>query len=247
MRISTVLFDVGSTLLYSKDPWPPIFKEADRALVAVLKKAGIPLDGEAFYTEFGGFLDAYYAERGDSTIEKTTATSLKELLTHKGFSNVTDAIIRTALDEMYAVTQQNWYLEEDAIPTLELLRQRGYRLGLISNTSDDKNAQQLIDRYGLRPFFEHIVTSAGCGIRKPDGRIFQLALDHFQAQPDTVMMVGDTLEADVLGANQKGIYSVWITRRVEVRGEGELAIQPQAVVATLSQVPVLLAEIQSTQ
>jgi len=245
MNISTIFFDLGSTLVYSKDPWPPIFKVADQALVAVLKKAGISLDGESFYNEFGGFLDAYYAERGDSTVEKTTAASLKELLEHKGFPNVSDAIIRAALDAMYAITQQNWCLEEDAIPTLEVLRQNGYRLGLISNTSDDKNTQQLIDRDGLRSFFDAILTSAALGIRKPDVRIFQAALDRFRVRPEAAAMVGDSLEADVLGANQPGIYSIWITRRVQVPEEGELAIQPQAVVTALHQIPDLLAEIEN--
>jgi HAD superfamily hydrolase (TIGR01662 family) len=244
MKLTTVLFDLGSTLLYSKDPWPPIFREADQALVTVLQKASIPLDGESFYSEFGGFLDAYYAERGGSTIEKTTDAALKELLARKGFPDIADTDIRVALDAMYTVTQKNWYLEDDAISTLEMLRQRGYRLGLISNASDDKNVQQLIDRYGLRQYFEYIITSAGCGIRKPDERIFQLALDHFRVRPGAAVMVGDTLEADILGANQIGIYSVWITRRLEVQGDGELAIQPQAVVGRLDQIPALLGELE---
>lgn len=245
MPIKIVLFDLGSTLLYSRDPWPPIFKMADRALTDVLQQAGIPIGSEAFYSECGGFLDAYYAERGKGTLERTTAVSLREFLAGKGFKSVPEATIRAALDAMYAITQQNWYLEEDALPTLATLRQRGYRLGMISNTSDDKNVQQLIDRHGLRPYFEYIVTSAGCGIRKPDGRIFQMALDHFQVQPEAAAMVGDTLEADILGANQMGIYSIWITRRIEIRQDGELAIQPQAVVSSLVQIPDLLEEIES--
>jgi putative hydrolase of the HAD superfamily len=244
MRISTIFFDLGSTLVYSKDPWSPIFIEADQALTTALRKAGISLRGKASNTEYSGFLDTYYAERGDSVIEKTATGSLKEILVSEGNQDVADVTLRTALDSMYAVTQRNWYLEEDAIPTLEILRQRGLRLGLISNTSDDKNVQQLIDRFCLRSYFECIVTSAGCGIRKPDGRIFQMALNHFQVPPQGVMMVGDTLEADALGANLKGIYSVWITRRVTLPGEGELVIQPQAVISSLAQIPGLLTELE---
>jgi HAD superfamily hydrolase (TIGR01662 family) len=244
MQISTVLFDLGSTLLYFRDPWPPIFIEADRVLVAVLQRAGLPIKDEFFRTESGGFLDTYYTKRGDGIIEKTTMTALKERLASKGFQAVTDSTLRAALDAMYSITQQNWYLEEDAIPTLETLRERGFKLGLISNTSDDKNAQDLIDYYRLRSYFELIVTSAGCGIRKPDGRIFQMALDHFRVQPNGMMMVGDTLDADILGANQKGIYSVWINRRVDYEEEGELTIQPQAVISDLAQLPSLLIEME---
>ncbi len=158
--------------------------------------------------------------------------------------NTPNEVLRSALKAMYAVTQQNWYLEEDALSTLESLKAIGYHLGLISNTSDDKNVQVIVDHWGIRPFFEIIITSAALGIRKPDPRIFQVALDHFDVPPQAAVMVGDMLNADVLGANQIGIYSIWITRRVKLPGEGELAIQPQAVVTTLDQIPELLMDIE---
>ena len=241
--LKVILFDLGSTLLYSKDPWPPIYEQADRALVKVLQQAGIPLEIKAFSSEFETFLDSYYAGRGKSTLEKTTFSALRELLEQKGFPDVPGSTLRAALDAMYSITQQNWYLEDDALPTLRTLREQGYQLGMVSNTSDDKNVQELVDRYGLRPHFEIIVTSAGCGVRKPDEGIFQPALEHFGVPAGQTAMVGDILEADILGANQLGLYSIWITRRAEETGEGELAIQPQAVISTLAQLPGLLAEL----
>ncbi len=245
--IKVIFFDLGSTLIYSKDPWPPIYEKADRALVKVLHQAGIPLEINPFCCEFGTFLDSYYAERGTGTIEKTTFSLLAEILQQKGFKHINASTIRSALDAMYSVTQQNWYLESDAIPTLKTLREAGYSLGLISNTSDDNNVQQLVDRCELRPYFDIILTSAGCGIRKPDERIFQLALDFFGLPPEQTAMVGDTLEADILGANQLGMYSIWITRRAEVPEEGELKIQPQAIITALGQVQDLLTELKEDE
>ena len=243
--LKIVLFDFGSTLIYLKDPWPPIYEQADRALVQVFQQAGVPLQIKDFSSEFETFLDSYYAKRGTGPIEITTFSALQELLQQKGFQDIPASVVRAALDAMYSITQQNWYLETDAIPTLKTLQGHGYRLGLISNTSDDKNVQQLVDRWELRPFFETIVTSAGCGFRKPDKRIFQLALDHFRVPPEQVAMVGDSLEADILGANQMGIYSIWITRRVCLPEEGELTIQPHAVIPTLDLIPGLLADIEN--
>ncbi len=258
MPLTTVLFDLGSTLIYSKNPWPPIFERADRALVEVLQRGGFVMNSASFYADFNTFLDTYYAQRGTGTVEITTSTSLAELLARKGFRNVSGAVIREALDAMYAVTQQNWVLEDDAIPTLEILREHGCRLGMISNTSDDKNVQQLLDRWGLRSYFEFIVTSAGCGVRKPDERIFRLALDHFGVRPEAAAMIGDTLEADILGANRIGMYSIWITRRVtgpdpapSLRRERSSdrskqsypPIQPDATVSKLSEIPSLLASV----
>jgi HAD superfamily hydrolase (TIGR01662 family) len=178
-------------------------------------------------------------------IERTPSVALREFLAGKGHHKVDEGTIRLALDALYAVTQQNWHLVEDAIPTLGLLGRKGYRLGMISNTSDDRNVQQLIDQHGLRSYFEIILTSAGCGIRKPDALIFQLALEHFKVTAEEAAMVGDTLDADILGANRMGIYSIWISPLNEADEEGELNIQPQAVVSTLVQIPALLEALNS--
>lgn len=240
MPITALLFDLGSTLIYSRDPWPPIYEEADQALLGVLRQAGFDLDpGSLFPDGCDTFLDSYYAERGDGAVEKTTPTALRELLAANGFPQTDETTLRAALDALYGVTQANWYLEEDALPTLQALLGQGYRLGMISNTSDDKNVQQLVDRWGLRPFFEVIVTSAGCGIRKPDGRIFQVALDHFRVPSATAAMIGDTPEADVLGANRMGLHAIWITRRA-VRSDPSPA-RPDATISRLDEIPSLLA------
>ena len=244
MKITTIFFDLGSTLVYSKDPWPPFYEHADRALVEVLQRSDIPIDPASFISEFGGFIQSYYKRHATDSIEHTTFTALREILISKGYRSIPDSVLRAALESMYAITQKNWYREEDAIETLEALKSHGYHLGIISNTSDDRNVQGIVDRQGLRPYFDCIITSAGLGIRKPDARIFQAALDHFQVTPAAASMVGDLLQADVLGANRMGIYSIWITRRIEMAEEGELAIQPQAVVTALNQIPDLLIEVE---
>ena len=240
-NLKVVFFDFGSTLIYTKDPWPPIYEQADQALVDILLKAGISLDMRAFSSEFETFLDNYYAERGTSIIERTTSSVLCEILAANGFPSIPGSTVRAALDAMYAVTQQNWYLEEDAIPTLEALRERGLRLGMISNTSDDENVQQLLDRWDLRRYFENIITSAGCGIRKPDERIYRLALDTFNVPPEQTAMIGDTPDADILGANRMGIKSIWITRRAA--GLDPSPAKPDAIVSTLSEIPSILTTI----
>jgi putative hydrolase of the HAD superfamily len=177
-------------------------------------------------------------------IEKTTLSALKDILSMKGFPDVPEPTLRAALDALYAVTQKNWHLEKDTIPTLEILQKRGFRLGMISNTSDEDNVQQLLDRWRLRPYFEHIITSAGCGIRKPDERIFRLALDQFNLLPGQAVMVGDSPEADILGAHRLGIYSIWITRRVENPDPGP--IPPDAVVQNLSEITSLIPGLPSS-
>jgi HAD superfamily hydrolase (TIGR01549 family) len=248
-RLSVIFFDFGSTLIYSKDPWRPIYESADQAMLESLRLAGIEFDRSAFSGAFDTFLTTYYAERGAGVIERTTGSLLFELLQQQGFENVPASVVRNALDALYGVTQKNWYLEDDAIPTLTALLDSGYRLGMISNTSDDENVLQLLDCWDLRPYFELILTSAGCGIRKPDERIFQLGLNHFRVHPEQAAMVGDTLQADVLGAKEAGLFSIWITRRIEA-SDLDLAktpqpapVHPDAIVDRLTAIPPLLASL----
>ncbi len=260
MPIQVLLFDLGSTLIYAKEPWPPIFLHADEELVRVLHRAGIPIDGQTFYDDFGTFIDAYYAQRSEDHVERTSFAALRELLTGQGYANVPDAVLRAALDAMYTVTRGNWCIEEDAIPTLATLKAQGYWLGMISNASDDANVQYQIDQWGLRPYFDFIITSAACGIRKPHPAIFQIALDHFKIQPEQAAMIGDTLSADIVGANNLGMYSIWITRRAaagsdpimtalrQTQGVGSGTgpdIQPKAAIQTLSELPPLLENLRS--
>ncbi len=241
---STLLFDLGSTLIYAREPWPPILALAEQKLVRCLHQVGIPIESAALRNGFDTFLDAYYAYRDtDEHIEPTASVFLRELLARNGFRSLPDPILRRALDSMYAVTERNWHVEEDAVSTLASLRENGYRLGLISNASDEDSTQALVDQGGLRPFFDFILTSAGCRIRKPHPRIFQIALNHFKIQPEQAIMVGDTLEADIAGANNLGIYSVWITRRT---GPGSDPSTGSPVPA-LSRPPAPVAQAQAGQ
>jgi hypothetical protein len=126
VKITTIFFDLGSTLVYSKNPWPPIYARADRALVEVLGHSGIKIDSTSFYAEFGGFIQSYYIKPVKDNIEPTAFTTLRDILVSKGYQSVPDSILSAALDAMYAITQQNWYREEDAISTLEYLKSLGY-------------------------------------------------------------------------------------------------------------------------
>ena len=241
-RFEVIFFDLGNTLMYDKDPWDPIFPRADAAMRRCLEQAGYPL-AENAYGEFNTIFDMYYHRRRDTVQEETTVQLLRELMDRQGASPP-DPVLFAAMEAMYAVTQENWFVEEDAAPALKTLQEMGYRLGIISNAADDENVQELIDKGNLRSHFEFIISSAACGVRKPDARIFQLALDHFNVPPEKTAMAGDLLDADVLGANRLGIYSIWVTRRAIAPPDGNLEIQPQAIVATLGKIPSLLQELE---
>jgi len=227
--------------MYSLDPWAPVFDRAGRELSNALCANGVAVDNATFHDDFRQRLDEYYTERERNLFETSTILVLRELLAEKGHHNVPEKTLREALDQFYAVTQQNWALEEDAIPTLETLQEGGFHLGLVSNAGDTRDVFQLTEKFGLEPFFDFIITSAACGYRKPHPRIFELALAHWGYLPDEIAMVGDRLDADVRGAQPLGIYAIWITRRAK---KVDLPlITPDSTINTLNEIPTLLSKL----
>jgi HAD superfamily hydrolase (TIGR01549 family) len=236
--IKYVFFDLGSTLIYSKDPWGPFFQAGNLMLAEVLHRAGVASSGKMLQEEFGNFLEKFYAGYSpNDTAERTMFSVLRAMLTEKGYRTVPDLVLCSALEKLYSILNRNWYPEEDALPTLNLLQETGHHIGLISNTADDAHVQRLVDNFGFRPLLDFVITSSSFGIRKPDSRIFQAALDHFGAKAEETAMVGDLPEADVLGANRMGMFSIWITRRA---GDPNPDIAPQATVGALEEILPLL-------
>jgi putative hydrolase of the HAD superfamily len=238
--IRVVIFDLGGTLIYDRDPWPPVFRRADIALLEALQNDGIHVEPNTFFHGHRGLFSLYYDRRGDDVEEETTSVLLQQLLQEQGIPNPGQEVITTALRAMYAITQNNWYPEDDAIPTLQALRERGFRLGLISNAADDENTQTLIDKGGFRPYLEFILSSAAFGKRKPHPAIFQAALKYFRVMANQALMVGDLLETDILGAHQIGMKSIRITRRA-INTARQNHVKPDAIVSSLNEIPPLLS------
>jgi HAD superfamily hydrolase (TIGR01549 family) len=236
--IQAILFDLGDTLMHSRAAWPPVFERAGQALADSLHTSGVDVNRNTFPKEFHQRLEKYYTDRDHNLFERTSQAVLQELLDEKGLAHIPEASLRRALDDFYAVTQTNWALEEDAIAMLDVLQNGGYRLGLVSNASDNRDVFTLADQFGIEQYFDFILTSAACSYRKPHPRIFELALAHWGYLPDEIAMVGDRLDADIGGARPLGIFTIWIKRRAK-RLEPPPA-HPDADVETLSEIPPLL-------
>ncbi len=237
--VELVLFDLGGTLFYEAGPWPDLYRRADAELWSVLRRAGVGLAPPGLYGGAGTLFECYNGHPSPDLRETTMLVFLDDLLRAKGYA-LDEETLRAALRAMYAVTQGNWRVEDDTIRTLRLLKSDGFRIGAVSNGADDENTQALVDRSGVRPYLEFLVSSAACGWRKPDPRIFRLALDHFSIPPERVVMVGDNYEADVVGGHGAGMQAIWITRRVAPPLPEMSRGTPEATVATLSEIPPLL-------
>jgi HAD superfamily hydrolase (TIGR01662 family) len=241
LRYPVVLFDLGSTLIYFSGDWRTITRQSLIDLVHTLLQAGLKLDAEVFRAQLQARLETYFYQRESELVEHTTGAILRGLLAEQGTADVPEKLIERALQAMYQPGEAWWQLEPETLPVLEQLRQQSYRLGMISNAADDANVQRLVDQAGLRAYFDVILTSAGMGIRKPHPRIFQTALETWQAAPSQAVMVGDTLNADILGAHNLGIFSVWVTRRAAPADNSAHAIRPDAVLENVGELPELLS------
>ena len=99
-------------------------------------------------------------------------------------------------------------LYEDALPTLAALRDRGLRLGLLSNSARD--LEEFVIHHGLS--VDAVLTSRAHGKTKPHEGIFRRMLELLEVFPADALMVGDTIEDDVEGAEAVGMRAVLVDR-----------------------------------
>lgn len=241
--IKYVLFDLGGTLMHASGDWEFIQKRADKALSDKLLEHEIELDIKTFRSR----LQEYYNQRDKDYQETTYHFVLRELLKELDYAVVAESIIRSALDAMYSITQSNWELEKDTLPMLEKLKSENYRMGIFSNAGDDKDVQDLTQGFGIRPYLDFILTSAACYYRKPHSRAFEIALARWNIEPNEAVMVGDNIEADIYGAQNAGMHTIWITRRAEFKDEDMRRIKPDFSIRKLSELPPTLERISTTR
>ncbi len=84
------------------------------------------------------------------------------------------------------------------------LRKQGMRLGIISNTISRTFAFGCIAEYGVAKYFEYVLLSSVCGLRKPGKEIFDLCQQTMGLQKEEMAYVGDTISRDVLGVHNAG-------------------------------------------
>lgn len=146
---------------------------------------------------------------------------------HKGFISADDLkwkrMWRTLLDfkiadEALARDLSGRFLEilptqKEVFPhtfeVLDYLLQKNYVLHLITN-GFEKTQWSKLRHSGLHKYFTHVITSEGSNSLKPKKAIFDYALDKAGASLQTSIMIGDNLEADIQGAINAGMDSIFV-------------------------------------
>ncbi len=116
---------------------------------------------------------------------------------------------------------------------------KDYRLGLLTNGAPDLQREKLLAS-GLEPYLSAVAVSGEHDIGKPHPEIFHRLLAQLETDPAEALMVGNSLERDILGARNAGIRSVWI----RVPGSEEHAeVAPDYTITALAQLPDLVAKL----
>ncbi|MBY0202301.1 HAD family hydrolase [Paenibacillus cucumis (ex Kampfer et al. 2016)] len=103
---------------------------------------------------------------------------------------------------------RNSVLMDEAREVVQHLKGR-YLIGLITNGQTQIQYGK-IDQLGIREDYDHIIVSEEAGVKKPDPRIFQLALDHFGIEPEQCLYIGDHPLNDIQGAAKAGMNTIWM-------------------------------------
>ena len=127
--------------------------------------------------------------------------------------------VHNAVDAGLATKETVFY--PDALETLEALRERGYMLGLISNTHWRWHTEC---KRSMESYFDVVTLSYEHGYVKPHPSIFQVTLDKLGVEVDRCLHVGDDPYADVQGAKNAGLKAAFV-RRGDETAEADIQIE----------------------
>jgi putative hydrolase of the HAD superfamily len=113
-----------------------------------------------------------------------------------------------------------WELYPDTLESLETLKSEQFSLAIVSNWNS--SLRKVVDGLHLTDYFEFLISSAEAGSKKPSPKIFQLALEQAGVEPSRAVHVGDTYQADILGARRAGIRGIMLDRRGDEHKDHEV-------------------------
>jgi HAD superfamily hydrolase (TIGR01509 family) len=208
--IRAVFFDWGNTLAaWELDP--ALFVEGHvRGLAALGPQAPAQ---EAFTAAFGERVLPLLLGSGEDEVDYPRAVGA--LLGSLGVDADAAAVWRFVEAE-----HRSWWpahrIEPDVLDLLDALRNRGLKVGLVSNVLDPPSLMRgLFAEIGLLDRLDAVALSTEVGKRKPHPAMFEAALQQAGVLPGEAVMVGDRLREDVAGAQRAGlaaIQAVWFQR-----------------------------------
>jgi putative hydrolase of the HAD superfamily len=210
VSIRGISFDVGQTLLRPFPSFGEVFARCC-ALEGVALGYDAPRELERFAERTFAELREKKLTYSDSA-ERSRAIWIDLYARFLAQSNVESLAVSQLSERIYAtfLDHRTYELYEDALPVLRRLKDRGFKIGITSNW--ESWLSDLLVAKGLSDLVDFASISGIVGFEKPDRRIFEDALRVARLPAGAVVHVGDSLIADVRGAQQAGMRAILLDR-----------------------------------
>ncbi len=206
--IKHIFFDLDHTL------WD-FDRNSKLAFMRMFEKHGIRLDLEEFITVYEPINFNYWKLYRENRISKQDLrrgrfSDTFELFNIHYDNFELDILATSYIDEL----PKDNHLFEGTLDVLSYLSER-YILHIITNGFEEVQHKKL-QNSGITNYFKTVTTSEEVGLKKPHPVIFERALEKAMAKAPESLMVGDTFEADILGAEGVGMHTLYFNYREEV-------------------------------
>jgi len=207
VKYKAIFIDIDDTLL----DYIPCCREAFDKAISGLGVSGLGASEDELFQLFFDISGRLFSEakHGLHTIAEVMDLYPAEFCEKAGYP-------AEAVDPFKHAFRAAWGTTHTLVPgakeMLETLQSKGYRLFAASNSFGHLQRSRL-EHAGILHFFEDTYISMDIGYDKPDIRFYQEALRRCGLQPSEVLMIGDSMTTDVLGAQAAGIDALFFDRR----------------------------------
>lgn len=224
----SVFLDFGGTLCQSRADLLPVFREAaERAGTRIPEETYLRANEECWEELWPS------APRMVGQIPSFADRVHEMALRRIGFDGPIDAVVRNIRE---AAISPRWHEPfPEAEESLRRLRTLGIPMHLLSGNVD--YLPTLLANLGWTEFFRTVTFTQEVGVQKPDVRVFRFALQRANLAPADAVYIGDSWEADILGAEGAGMSAVWLNRT------GRPAPGPCREIRSLDELPGLLVDL----
>ena len=230
--VRAVFFDFYKTLSFHGE------QSFKASLQKIAERYRFEIDWERYETAVVNlFVDTPVPDATYSLLESVMPTMMRESEFVKGLG-IQEHVEQIAWELLQSghplFAASNAKLYDDAVPTLEHLRAAGFKLAIVSNW--DTPLDPLTERLGIADYFDAIVASHDARVRseKPDPHIFNYALAAVGVSAEEAVHVGDTYQADIVGAEGVGIRPILLDR------DGTQTDKWNETIQSLSELPEML-------
>lgn len=238
--LRAVLFDLGETLLnFGPVDHLAAFRKGAVLAHAYLLERGEPVpDFETYHRrQLRSIKRAYF--RSHFSRHDCNSLAVMEKINRKMGLTTDPEQLRHLAGLFYEPVRVQGKPEHGIHDVLQWLQDRPCRLGIISNTIiPGVTLDAHMDREGLLDYFPDRLYSCDVGCRKPQRRIFRMALDRMGVSADEAMFVGDKLDVDIKGANRAGMVSVL---KAPDKHRRRRLVRPDYIISALRELPELIA------